>query len=116
MEGAAPQRLTEEGHKLYRIRQTCMKMLDKRGYNVLQEHISMSSEKFRMEFGPDPKREDMTLLVEKVSRYRTTCSRAQCSSTPGRILYLVLLGYLAFVNTGGIPLGGGLFRFWFFST
>lgn len=67
MEGAAPQRLSEEGHKLYRIRQTCMKMLDKRGYNVLQEHISMSSDKFRMEFGPDPKREDMTLLVEKVS-------------------------------------------------
>lgn len=66
MEGAAPQRLSEEGHKLYRIRQTCMKMLDKRGYNVLQEHISMSSDKFRMEFGPDPKREDMTLLVEKV--------------------------------------------------
>lgn len=72
MEGAAPQRLSEEGHKLYRIRQTCMKMLDKRGYNVLQEYISMSSDKFRMEFGPDPKREDMTLLVDKVNTEQHT--------------------------------------------
>lgn len=66
MEGAAGPRLSDEGHKLYRIRQTCMKMLDKRGYNVLQEHVSMTSEKFVEDFGADPKREDMTLLVEKV--------------------------------------------------
>ena len=68
MEGAAGPRLSDEGHKLYRIRQTCMKMLDKRGYNVLQEHVSMTSEKFVEDFGTDPKREDMTLLVEKVGR------------------------------------------------
>lgn len=67
MEGTPRQRLTDEGHKLYRIRQTCMKMLDKRGFNVLQEHIAMTSDKFVEDFGPDPKREDMTLLVEKVS-------------------------------------------------
>lgn len=66
MEGAAGPRLSDDGHKLYRIRQTCMKMLDKRGYNVLQEHVSMTSEKFVEDFGTDPKREDMTLLVEKV--------------------------------------------------
>lgn len=66
MDGASGPRLSDDGHKLYRIRQTCMKMLDKRGYNVLQEHVAMSSEKFVEDFGADPKREDMTLLVEKV--------------------------------------------------
>lgn len=66
MEGLSGPRLTDEGHKLYRIRQTCMKMLEKRGYNVLQEHVAMTSEKFLEEFGADPKREDMTMLVEKV--------------------------------------------------
>ena len=67
MEGSSIQkRLSDEGHKLYRIRQTCMKMLEKRGYNVLKEHISMTSEKFCEAFGPDPSRESMTLLVEKV--------------------------------------------------
>lgn len=60
--------MSDDGHKLYRIRQTCMKMLDKRGYNVLQEHVAMTSDKFVEDFGPDPKREDMTLLVEKVGK------------------------------------------------
>lgn len=65
--GGAPRRLSDEGHRLYRIRQTCMKMLEKRGFNVLQEHLTMTSDRFMQDFGPDPKREDMTLLVEKVS-------------------------------------------------
>lgn len=50
---------------MYRVRQTCMKMLVKRGYNVLQEHVSMSSEAFVEEFGAEPKRNDLTLFVEK---------------------------------------------------
>lgn len=66
MEGTGP-RLSDEGHKVYRVRQTCMKMLEKRGYNVLQEHVSMSSEAFMKEFGADPQRHNLTLLVEKVS-------------------------------------------------
>ncbi|CAM9366749.1 unnamed protein product [Pylaiella littoralis] len=65
METSGP-RLSDEGHKVYRVRQTCMKMLEKRGYNVLQEHVSMSSETFLEEFGADPIRENLTLLVEKV--------------------------------------------------
>lgn len=65
MEASGP-RLSDEGHKAYRVRQTCMKMLEKRGYNVLQEHVSMSSETFLGLFGADPIREDLTLLVEKV--------------------------------------------------
>lgn len=51
---------------MYRVRQTCMKMLEKRGYNVLQEHVSMSSDAFFDLYGADPIREDLTLLVEKV--------------------------------------------------
>ncbi|CAM9560304.1 unnamed protein product [Choristocarpus tenellus] len=43
-----------------------MKMLVKRGYNVLHEHMNMSSEKFVEIFGTEPRREEMTLLVEKV--------------------------------------------------
>eukprot|EP00752_Nemacystus_decipiens_P005454 g4943.t1 len=65
MEGSG-QRLTDEGHKLYRVRQTCMKMLEKRGYNVLQEHVSMTSDTFLALFGAEPDRNNMTLLVEKV--------------------------------------------------
>eukprot|EP00903_Cladosiphon_okamuranus_P008009 g7727.t1 len=65
MEGAGP-RLSDEGHKVYRVRQTCMKMLEKRGYNVLQEHVSMTSDAFLKEFGADPQRNNLTLLVEKV--------------------------------------------------
>lgn len=67
MESSGP-RLTDEGHKIYRIRQTCMKMLEKRGYNVLQEHVSMTSEAFLQQYGPEPNRHDLTLLVEKVGR------------------------------------------------
>ena len=70
MEGSG-QRLTDEGHKVYRVRQTCMKMLEKRGYNVLQEHVSMTSEQFLHEFGADPQRHNLTLLVEKVSKCLT---------------------------------------------
>ncbi|CAM9366901.1 unnamed protein product [Ectocarpus sp. 4 AP-2014] len=65
MEGSGP-RLSDEGHKIYRIRQTCMKMLEKRGYNVLPEHVSMTSEAFLQQYGPEPNRHDLTLLVEKV--------------------------------------------------
>ncbi|CAN0156128.1 unnamed protein product, partial [Ectocarpus sp. 8 AP-2014] len=43
-----------------------MKMLEKRGYNVLQEHVSMTSEAFLQQYGPEPNRHDLTLLVEKV--------------------------------------------------
>ncbi|CAM9296936.1 unnamed protein product [Scytosiphon promiscuus] len=62
MENSGPPRLSDEGHKIYRVRQTCMKMLVKRGYNVLQEHVSMSSEAFVEEFGAEPKRNDLTLF------------------------------------------------------
>ncbi|CAM9320664.1 unnamed protein product, partial [Hapterophycus canaliculatus] len=64
MENSGPPRLSDEGHKVYRVRQTCMKMLVKRGYNVLQEHVSMSSEMFVEQFGAEPKRNDLTLLVD----------------------------------------------------
>lgn len=66
MEGSGP-RLSDEGHKVYRVRQTCMKMLEKRGYNVLQEHVSMSSDAFLEQFGSEPQRHNLTLLVEKVN-------------------------------------------------
>ena len=79
MEGSGP-RLSDEGHKVYRVRQTCMKMLEKRGYNVLQEHVSMSSEAFLQIYGAEPKRHDLTLLVEKVRgiylRSACVCSQA----------------------------------------
>lgn len=83
MDGGGPdqggKRLSDEGHKLYRIRQTCMKMLEKRGYNVLAEHVAMPTELFIQEFTTEPKREDMTLLVEKVGALCEVA--ANCSTT-----------------------------------
>ncbi|KAG5176901.1 RNA polymerase Rpb5, C-terminal domain-containing protein [Tribonema minus] len=64
------QQLSLEGSKLFRIRKTCLKMLSKRGYNVADEHISGSNasatQRFIEQFGDNPSREQMTILVEKV--------------------------------------------------
>jgi DNA-directed RNA polymerases I, II, and III subunit RPABC1 len=58
--------LNPEASKLFRIQRTCWKMLKKRGYNVDDSHINMTTEEFQREFGDNPARESLTILVQKV--------------------------------------------------
>jgi len=58
--------LNAEASKLFRVQRTCWKMLKKRGYAVDSSHINMTTEDFQREFGENPARETLTLLVQKV--------------------------------------------------
>jgi len=57
--------LTPDASKMFRVRKTCLKLLNKRGYIVDEEAIHMSTEDFRSKFGENPSRENLTILVEK---------------------------------------------------
>lgn len=57
--------LSPEASKMFRVRKTCLKMLNKRGYIVDEEAINMSTDDFRTKFGENPSRENLTILVEK---------------------------------------------------
>lgn len=50
---------------MFRVRKTCLKLLNKRGYIVDEEAINMSTEDFKGKFGENPSRENLTILVEK---------------------------------------------------
>ena len=51
--------------KLFRIRKTVCKMLDKRGYEVPGEDRDMSPEDFTYKFGELPSRQAMNLMVAR---------------------------------------------------
>jgi DNA-directed RNA polymerase I, II, and III subunit RPABC1 len=57
--------LSGESSKMFRVRKTCLKLLNKRGYIVDEEAINMTTEDFRSKFGESPSRENLTVLVEK---------------------------------------------------
>ena len=62
---AAAASLNPSASKLFRIRKTVCKMLDKRGYEVPQEDKEMSAEDFTYKFGDMPSRAAMSLMVAR---------------------------------------------------
>ncbi|KAG2766436.1 hypothetical protein JG687_00005361 [Phytophthora cactorum] len=58
--------LTPEASRLYRVRKTTVKMLHNRGYIVSENELVMTPEAFQTQFGDNPTREMMTILVEKI--------------------------------------------------
>lgn len=59
----AAQGLNPAASKLFRIRKTVCKMLDKRGYEVPQEEREMAADEFTAKFGEHPSRGGLTLMV-----------------------------------------------------
>mmetsp|Transcript_3401 Transcript_3401/g.5297 ORF Transcript_3401/g.5297 Transcript_3401/m.5297 type:complete len:213 (+) Transcript_3401:65-703(+) len=57
--------LSPDASKMFRVRKTCLKLLNNRGYIVDESAINMDTEGFRNKFGDSPSRENLTLLVEK---------------------------------------------------
>ncbi|BDA50058.1 DNA-directed RNA polymerases I, II, and III subunit RPABC1 [Coccomyxa sp. Obi] len=51
--------------KLYRIRKTCLEMLNDRGYLIAQDELHMTKEGFKDRFGDDPRKDDLTILAPK---------------------------------------------------
>ncbi|ETV98036.1 hypothetical protein H310_09332 [Aphanomyces invadans] len=58
--------LNPEASKLFRVRKTVVKMLHNRGYIVSEEELHRTPEGFTAQFGENPTRDTMTILVEKV--------------------------------------------------
>jgi len=56
--------LDEVASKAFRVRKTCNKMLLKRGFNIDEEDIDMTTEAFISRFGEKPSRETLTILAE----------------------------------------------------
>eukprot|EP01031_Cornospumella_fuschlensis_P049432 gene49432-60510_t len=57
--------LNPEASKMFRVRKTCLKMLNKRGYVVDDNALQMSTDQFRDKFGETPSRDSLTILAEK---------------------------------------------------
>ena len=57
--------LSADASKMFRVRKTCFKLLRNRGYNVADDDHNMTTEEFRVQFGEDPSRENLMILVEK---------------------------------------------------
>lgn len=60
--------LSVEASRLFRVRKTCCKMLSNRGYAVPDEHINMTTEEFKYNYGGEdgePSRANLRMLVEK---------------------------------------------------
>ncbi|KAK9805678.1 hypothetical protein WJX72_011420 [[Myrmecia] bisecta] len=51
--------------RLYRIRRTCLEMLNDRGYLVAQDDLTMTKDTFRERFSDEPKKDDLTILAPK---------------------------------------------------
>mmetsp|Transcript_941 Transcript_941/g.2219 ORF Transcript_941/g.2219 Transcript_941/m.2219 type:complete len:206 (-) Transcript_941:166-783(-) len=51
--------------RLFRIRKTLSKMLNARGYLVSQKELDRDKDSFVEDFGDDPRRENLTLMVPK---------------------------------------------------
>ncbi|OQS06564.1 DNA-directed RNA polymerase I, II, and III subunit RPABC1 [Thraustotheca clavata] len=58
--------LNPEASRLYRVRKTVVKMLHNRGYIVSDEELRRTTDEFVQQFGENPSRENLTILVEKV--------------------------------------------------
>jgi len=63
--GGAIGGLSADASRMFRVRKTCYKMLNKRGYIVPEAEVSMTTDDFRNKFGDSPSRETLTILVEK---------------------------------------------------
>jgi len=57
--------LNAEASKLFRVRKTCLKMMQKRGYIVDNDDVNMTTDNFRDTFGSDPSRTSLNLIFEK---------------------------------------------------
>ena len=57
--------LNPEASKLFRVRKTCLKMMQKRGYIVDNDDVNMTTDNFRDTFGSDPSRTSLNLIFEK---------------------------------------------------
>jgi DNA-directed RNA polymerases I, II, and III subunit RPABC1 len=57
--------LSADVTRLYRVRKTCFKLLAKRGYIISEDQTEQDTEGFREQFGDNPSRESMSILVEK---------------------------------------------------
>lgn len=57
--------LNPEASKMFRVRKTCLKMLNKRGYIVDDKALNMNTDAFRAKFGDNPSRDGLTILAEK---------------------------------------------------
>lgn len=57
--------LSSSASRLFRVRKTCMKMLQARGYVVSDEELNMSTDDFKSRFGEEPPREQLTILTDK---------------------------------------------------
>lgn len=57
--------LSPNASKMFRVRKTCLKMLNKRGYIIDDDVLDMTTEDFKDKFGDNPSRENLTILVEK---------------------------------------------------
>lgn len=51
--------------RLWRVRRTCLQMLNDRGYLVSQEEIGTTKDQFRDRFGENPRKDDLTILVPR---------------------------------------------------
>ena len=69
--------------KLFRIRKTVSKMLNARGYLVSQKELDRDKDSFTEDFGDDPRRENLTLMVPKrddpSENVSTTCPSSSSS-------------------------------------
>ena len=51
--------------RMFRVRKTCLKMLQKRGYVIPETHLRMTPQEFTDVFGDSPSRESLTVSAEK---------------------------------------------------
>ncbi|KAI8111673.1 hypothetical protein M9435_004172 [Picochlorum sp. BPE23] len=53
--------------RLYRVRKTCLEMLQDRGYVITSEENSTAENKdsFKVKYGEEPRRDDLTIFVSK---------------------------------------------------
>jgi len=57
--------LNPDSSRMFRVRKTCLKMLNNRGYIVDEAAINMTTDDFKLKFGESVARENLTILVEK---------------------------------------------------
>ncbi|CAD7697020.1 unnamed protein product [Ostreobium quekettii] len=56
--------------RVYRVRKTCLEMLGDRGYLVPQDELTATLEAFKMKYGEQPRKEELTLLIPKMENHR----------------------------------------------
>jgi len=58
--------LSPKAARLFRVYRTMANMLEKRGYMVPSQYRDMTPADFKRQFGEEPSRDALTVLVEKV--------------------------------------------------